>query len=147
MKHDSSASRKVHPVCLPKPLAVVESNANNTTQASGVDNKQAASVLRAKIHLVKGTSAHVLTPEKDMQMHTSTRAVAPRRVARQSWFYASDWYAIPLCLIWVFGYFFVADSYHQNTNGSSSGITHVLFQVADTCLRIGEAVVRWVFSA
>jgi|GEM_PF-4940124 len=145
MKHDSSARRKVHPVCLPKALTVVD--AKISVQATGVDQNQAASELRAKIHLVKCEVPRVLAPERDMEMHASTRAVAPRRVERDRWFYASDWFAIPLCLIWVFGYFFVADSLRQVTHGSSSSVTHVLYQVLDSCVRIGEAVVRWVFSA
>jgi len=93
-------------VCLPKTLVVVDSNAKSSIQVPGVDPNKAAIELRAKIHLVKNKTSRVLVPEREMQMHTSTRAVAPRKTDRHQWFYASDWYAIPLCLIWVFGYFF-----------------------------------------
>lgn len=147
MKHDSSASRKVHPVCLPKPLAVVDSNAKSPTQAAGLGQNPLATELRQKIHLVKSHAQRSLAPERDMQMNASTRAVSPRRDERDRWFYASDWYAIPLCLIWVLGYFFVADSYHQSTSGSNASVSHVLYQMANTCLGVAEAVVRWVFSA
>jgi len=84
--------------------------------------------------------------------HFADRASGKSRLEKQPldanhWFYASDLFAIPFCLVWALGYYFTSGSGHDVTSPSIGHLfSTTTYHAAETVLRWGETLVRVIWS-
>src|SRR5579864_3969269 len=88
-----------------------------------------------------------LVPKQNVDRASKESRAEKRLFDAGRWFYPSDLFAIPFCLVWALLYYFAAGDGHGASNSSAGHLlSAVTYRAAETVLHWGETLVRMIWS-